>query len=107
MNKERLNEIMNCKCLQSIIENDNTGRDEQWMGLRTIVVPYDKYVSPITFECSTSYRRTVIDLETNRTTYDRDEQKSCGIPFLYCPICGSRSKHEIPKDSFYYKFQTL
>jgi len=107
MDKLKLNEIMNCKCLQSIIEQDEKKHtmDEERFDTRTIQNPNGNGV--IIFECFTSFRNKRINLKTQITEIDRNEKGFCGVPFLYCPICGSKTKHEIPTESFYAQFQSV
>jgi hypothetical protein len=105
MNKEKLNEIMNCQCLQSIIENDknkHTVDEDRMDGCKTIQTPNEH--SQIIFKCLTSYRTQVID-NINRIIKDRNEQDCCGIPFLHCPICGTKTNLDIPKESYYTQFE--
>jgi hypothetical protein len=104
MNKEKLNEIMNCECLQSVIENDKNKHTIEYVdhgGVKTTKISND---SKIIFECVTSYRVKKID-NRNYIIKNRNEEEFCGIPFLYCPICGSRTKLDIPKKTFYDQFQ--
>lgn len=104
MIKEKLNEIMNCECLQSIIENDKKKHtmNISRFGENTIQEPND--CSEIIFECFTSYRSKYIDSK-NYVTKNRTEKDYSGVPFLYCPICGTKTKHDIPEDSYYHQFQ--
>jgi len=107
MNNEKLNEIMNCKCLQSIIIQDEKKHtmNEDRLDTRTIQEPNGN--GQIIFECFTSFRNKKINLKTHRTEIDRNEKDFCGVPFLYCPICGIKTKHEIPTESFYAQFQSV
>jgi len=105
MNKERLNEIMNCKCLQSIIEQDEKKHTMDEERFDTRIIHNAKGNGLIIFECFTPYRRKMINLKTDITEIDRNEKDFCGVPFLYCPICGSKTKHEISTESFYAQFQ--
>ena len=104
MNKEKLNEIMNCGCLQSIIENDKKKHtmNVERFGEKIFQTPND--CSEIIFECFTSYRNKYID-SRNYVIKDRTEKDYCGVPFLYCPICGTKSKHNTPEDIYYHQFQ--
>ena len=104
MNKEKLNDIMNCECLQTIIANDSKKHtiEENRGGIKTIQTSNE--CGEIIFECFTSYKNKVFDSKNN-LVIDRNEKDTCGIPFLYCPICGTKTKHDIPKESFYEKFQ--
>ena len=106
MKKERINEIMNCECLQKIIDNDNekhSKETESFFGLRTIKKSHER--SNILFGCSTYYKVKVIDTEKHITLKDRNDEDFCDIPFLYCPICGTKTKHNITKESYYAQFQ--
>jgi hypothetical protein len=105
MKIEKLNDIMNCQCLQSIINNDRNKHtiESERFGCKTIQTPNEN--SEIIFECLTSYRSKSINLNTNRTEKDRNEQDYCGVPFIYCPICGCKTKLDIPTESFYAQFQ--
>lgn len=104
MNKEKLNTIMNCECLQSIIENDSQkhSREEERLGTKVIESSNDN--GEIIFECFTSYRRKIIN-NNNQIVVDRNQKDYCGIPFLYCPICGTKTKNNVYKESFYAQFQ--
>ena len=111
MNKEELDNIMNCKCLQSIIENDKNSHNRQESitryeeELTIIETPIDK--GEIIFNCFTIYRRESI--RTNEmqsrliSSLRKEDEKS--IPLFYCPICSTKTKHTITQDSFYYQFQ--
>lgn len=104
MNKEKLNTIMNCECLQSIVDNDSEkhSREEERHGIKVIESSND---GEIVFECFTSYRRKIINKNQNRIIGDRNQKDYCGIPFLYCPICGTKTKNNVYKESFYAQFQ--
>jgi hypothetical protein len=105
MNKESIDKIMNCQCLQSVIENDqkkHTVTDECHDGTTFIQTATDK--SLIIFNCLTFYRKKVVD-KFGRASLDRLEDEHCNIPFLHCPICGTKTKHNIPEESFYHQFQ--
>ena len=103
MNKQRLNEVMNCQCLQSIIETDKkkyTFEDDN-LGQKTTCKANDN--SKIIFECYTSFHKTVIS--NDRTKFDRKQEDYCGIPFFYCPVCGTKTKLNIRNNSYYSQFQ--
>ena len=103
MNKEKLNEIMNCECLQSIIENDNEkySMEEERFGEKNI---FTSNSNTIIFECVTSYNHKQFDSK-KQIVKDKNEKNYCGIPFLFCPICGVKTKINIPKNNFYAQFQ--
>lgn len=107
MKIEKLNEIMNCECLQSIIEHDkktHTIENEILGGYKIIQTPYDD-CSRIILECLTSYRSIGINFNTGRKEQDIPEHDHSTLPILYCPICGCKTKHNIPTESFYSQFQ--
>jgi hypothetical protein len=90
MNKEK----MNCKCLDSIIENDqrkHTVEHEWWDGVK---VYETAKLSKIVFNCLTTYRKKVVN-KLGIIKTDRLEDVSYGIPLLYCPICGTRSLNNL------------
>lgn len=101
MNKEDLNKIMNCECLQYIIDNDSQkhSREEDRFGLKIIEKSNDK--GEIIFECFTSYRHKRIN--NKNIIMDRNQKDYCGIPFFYCPICGTKTKSNAI-GSFYERF---
>lgn len=106
MNKEELDNIMNCKCLQSIIENDKESHNysqTRYKGDSTFKeTPIDK--SELSFNCTTSFKKEVVNTH-GETIINRIEKGSKNIPLFYCPICSTKTKHTITQDSFYYQFQ--
>ena len=104
MNLEKLNEIMNCECLQCIIKNDEDKHniDNEYLDEKVIQNSLDV---DIIFSSHMVYQNTKIDKKTNHIKIDRQERDFCDIPFFYCPICGKKSKYNISYSSFYYKFQ--
>lgn len=104
MDKEKLNKIMNCDCLQSIIENDKKKHtmNVERFGEKIVQEPND--CSAIIFQCFTSYRSKYFN-SRGYMTKDRTEKDYCGILFLYCPICGTKTKLGISEDSYYHQFQ--
>ena len=107
MNKEDLDKIMNCKCLQSIIENDKESHNlsqTRYEGDSTLKeTPIDK--SEITFNCTTLFKKEVVSTK-GKTIINRTEKYHRNIPLFYCPICSTKTKHNVPQDdSFYYQLQ--
>lgn len=102
--KERLIKTMNCECLQSIIKNDEEKHTNEYTRLGKIFKRISSKAD-IYFECNTHYKETITDITFNRIEKNISSESKCGIPFLYCPICGQKSKTIVPKDSFYHKFQ--
>ena len=94
MKKEKINNVMNCNCLQDIIEYDENS---------LISITTKPLKSEIIFEIIGLYRETICERET--IVKDRNEECGKSVPFLFCPICGMKSKLNIPKGSFYRKFQ--
>lgn len=105
MRKEQLNKTMNCECLQSIIKNDEDGHlvDSKQCGSQIIKTP-NRESSEVIFKTFVSYHHKIID-SSNNISKDKVEPYYCSIPFLFCPICGTKSKQDIPENSFYFKFQ--
>lgn len=112
MNKYDINGIMNCQCLQGIIQNDMSkhtfeDKDECNRGLEELKLFHRqtaKDCSQIQLTCITFYRDEKFD--KGRAYIDRMDKDECNIPFLYCPVCGTKTKHDIPEESFYHQFQT-
>ena len=104
MNKEDLDKIMNCKCLQFIIENDKESHNlsQTKYGESLKETPIDK--SEITFNCTTLFKKEVVS-KHNETIINRTEKNHRNIPLFYCPICSTKTKHTIIQDSFYYQIQ--
>lgn len=105
MNKDKLDQIMNCNCLQSIIEHDknaNTFDNKNKNGHVHSKKADD--TGEIILESLVSYQHKIIGTY-NISIKDRMEHENKSIPFLYCPLCGTKSKHDIPVDSWYFKFQ--
>jgi len=98
---DRVYSHMNCNCLKSIIkaDEDNHNYDTEQFGTRVIK---SVVTSWITFQTFVRFRVKVTN-NFNECTKDRLEEDYKSIPIFFCPICGEKSKQEIPKDSFYYK----
>ena len=102
MNLEKLDEIMNCNCLQNIIKNDQNkyNSEHEMLGKKYIFTPNSNGI--VIFECITEYRSKIIDSNTNRVEKNVGQTDNCGIPFIYCPICGKKTKTDVPEESFYH-----
>jgi hypothetical protein len=105
MNTEKLNEIMNCNCLQEVIKNDDKKFTREESQHEKSITYKLHSPSIIVFETCTNYRKTVTDIKSGRVEVDRRDTDTCGIPFLYCPICGQKTKNIAPEDSWYNQFQ--
>lgn len=105
MNTEQLNKLMNCICLQSVIKNDikKFTTTEELNNIQYKYVASEN--SAIIFHCMTIYRNTITNLNTGNLVKNRAEKDCCNIPFLYCPICGTKTKNIIEDNSFYSKLQ--
>ena len=105
MNIEELNNLMNCICLQSVIQNDikKFTTIEESNNIQYKYVASEK--TNIIFECLTVYRHSITNLNTGSIVKNKDERDCCNIPFLYCPICGTKTKNIIEDNSFYAKLQ--
>lgn len=112
---------MNCDCLQCIINNDDKRftYDNEACGIRTISKSNER--SFVSFDCNVSFRLKKINTHTSNKFRDSENykmyipvgkdfmdktvtEKTC-IPFLFCPICGTKSKIETQIDDFYGKLQ--
>jgi hypothetical protein len=123
MNIEKLNEIMNCDCLQKIIENDlqkcNYLGSTSLLGVhrkdykkamengRISILELKPVNCEIYFDTRINYRKILTPIIKNHITCDTGINKMveeyCGVPFLYCPICGTKTKSIV--NGFYSKFQ--
>ena len=50
--------------------------------------------SVISFDCLTFYRKQLVN-KFGHCTIDKTQKEYCNIPFLYCPICGTKTKQNI------------
>lgn len=111
MNKKDLDVLMNCQCLQSIIKNDmdrhtfedkkminRCGLEDKFSHKQTVI---DSHILQPT--CLTSYREEKSD--RGIAFKNKIEKMHSNIPFLYCPVCGTKTKQTIPEESFYCQFQ--
>ncbi len=102
MKIEKINETMNCKCLQKIIENDKVkhtfSKDEH--GIKTTQTAESVH---IIFECITNFRIKKNSIK-NDSLVNKNDEEQCGIPFFYCPLCGTKTKNNIPESGFYSQF---
>jgi uncharacterized protein YqeY len=102
MTKEHLNTIMNCLCLQTIIDNDNNlyDRTDELFGTRYI---YKHIDTKIIFKSVSEFRHTQI--RNNRIEKDKKDYTYSGIPFIFCPICGKRTNAII--NTYYKNLKTM
>jgi hypothetical protein len=112
MNKDDINGLMNCQCLQGIIQNDMSrhtfeDKDDCNRGFREPKLFHRQTAEDrshvLQATCLTFYRDE--RFEKGRAYIDRVDKEYSNIPFLYCPICGTKTKHNIPEESFYHQFQ--
>lgn len=80
MKIETINEIMNCNCLQKIIENDKVkhtfSKDEH--GIKTIQIAESAH---IIFECVTYFRIKKNSIK-NDSLVNKNDEEQCGIPLF-------------------------
>ena len=102
INLEKLDKIMNCNCLQNIIKNDQNkyNSETENLGKKLILTPNSNGF--VIFECIPKYRSKMIDSKTNYIDKNVGQTDNCGIPFIYCPICGQKTKISVHKEDFYY-----
>ena len=121
MNIENLNKRMNCECLQCIIRKDDKRFtfDREERGIRYISKSNER--GTINLFSDVSYRIKKINMKNGNILrendgyntnmkighvfMDRNESEKISIPFLFCPICGTKSKIETHPDDFYTKLQ--
>ena len=99
MTKDHLNTIMNCQCLQTIIDNDNNLYNRTDEHFKTKYF-YNHINTEIIFKSVSIFRKTHIT--NNRVEIDKKDCAHSGIPFIFCPICGKRTNAFINK--YYEKF---
>jgi len=104
MNLEKANEIMNCECLQGIIKQDEKRHNfvSETSDLKITQTPIS---ATINFFTNVIFHNKKVDLEHNYLRKNIRDNEFHTIPFLHCPICGTKTKQDIPEDSFYHKFQ--
>jgi hypothetical protein len=106
MDSKKLNKIMNCNCLQHIIENDKNKHTLESIRFNEKNIQ-EALGGRIILQCLTRYRSINTNLENNRILKDRQEDDYCGIPFFYCPICGTKTKENTIEGDFYHKNQNI
>jgi len=93
----------NCKCLNDILDTDESVHNFDSTKHGTRIIQSLDY-SRITFQTFVRFRNKIINSD-GMCTKDRKEEDFRSIPLFFCPICGTKSKLNIPEGSYYVRFK--
>ena len=95
---------MNCQCLQTIVDNNKTNHtiDDKYSSANHVIqIPQSAYVI---FSTIVHYKHKEIHPK-HGAIIDMSKQDINDILFIFCPICGTKTKIKITKKDYYAQFQ--